>query len=119
MYTTTYLDAHMLYVSMKLYHLCGKKNPTHFSFEWVTIMNEVAGGYTLNWAKMLSDNLAKEIAKYKSTKSKGILPLFTCRHMLWIPFVSWIPVMSQFIFITPNYGRRMPNIYFIKSVTTL
>jgi hypothetical protein len=65
MYATMYLDAHMLYVAMMLYRLFGKKNPTHFSIEWVAIMNEVAEGYTFNWAKMLSNNLAKEIAEYK------------------------------------------------------
>jgi hypothetical protein len=68
MYTMMSLDAHMLYVAMMLCHLFGKKNPTHFSFEWVAITNEVVEGYTFNWAKMLSDNLAKEIAEYKSSK---------------------------------------------------
>jgi hypothetical protein len=33
-------------------------------------MNEVAEGYTFNWDKMLSDNLAKEIIDYKTIKSK-------------------------------------------------
>jgi hypothetical protein len=61
----------MLYVAMIICHLFGKNNPTNFVFEWVAIMNEVAKGYTFNWAKMLSDNLAKEIVDYKSTKSKG------------------------------------------------
>jgi hypothetical protein len=61
----------MLYVAIILCHLFGKKNPTHFSVEWVSIMNKVVEGYTFKWAKMLSDNLAKEIVEYKSTKSKG------------------------------------------------
>jgi hypothetical protein len=61
MYAMTSLDTHMLYVAMILYLLFGNNNTTHFSLEWVAIMNEVAEGYTFNWAKMLSDNLAKEI----------------------------------------------------------
>jgi hypothetical protein len=51
--------------------LLGKKIPTHLLVEWVAIMNEVAEGYTFNWAKMLLDNLAKEIVDYKKAKSKG------------------------------------------------
>jgi hypothetical protein len=58
----------MLYVAMIICRMFGKNIPTHFSVEWVAIMNEVAKGYTFNWAKMLSDNLAKEIAEYKSEK---------------------------------------------------
>jgi hypothetical protein len=68
MYAMTSLEDHMLYVAMMLCHLFGKKNPTHFLVEWEAIMNEVVEGYTFNWDKLLSDNLAKEIPKYKSSK---------------------------------------------------
>jgi hypothetical protein len=34
-------------------------------------MHEAAEGYAFNWAKMLSDNLAKEISEYQMAKSKG------------------------------------------------
>ena len=61
----------MLYVAMMLYNPFEKKSSTHFSVEWVPIVNEVAKGYTFNWAKMLSNNLAKEIVDYKTLKSKG------------------------------------------------
>jgi len=91
MYDTTSLDAHMLYVSIMIFHLFGKKNPTHFSVEWVSIVNEVAESYTFNWAKMLSDNLAKEIVEYKSTKSKGRAA----------PFYMSTYVMDAICFITP------------------
>ena len=65
------LDAHMLCVDMMLCHSFEKKSSTHFSLEWVAIMNEVGEGYTFNWAKMLSNNLTKEIIDYKTSKSKG------------------------------------------------
>ena len=65
------LDAHMLCVAMMLFHPFEKKSSTHFSVEWVAIMNEVGEGYTFNWAKMLSNNLTKEIVDYKTSKSKG------------------------------------------------
>jgi hypothetical protein len=34
-------------------------------------MHEVVEGYSFNWAKMLSDNLNKEITEYQLAKSKG------------------------------------------------
>jgi hypothetical protein len=61
MYSTTSLDSHILYIAMILCHLFGKNKRAHLSVEWVAIMNEVDEGYTFNWDKMLSDNLAKEI----------------------------------------------------------
>jgi hypothetical protein len=70
MYATTSIKYHMLYLAMMLFRLFGKKSPTHFLVEWVAIMNEVAEGYTFNWAKMLSDNLAKEIFDYKKNEIK-------------------------------------------------
>jgi hypothetical protein len=70
-YATMSFDVHMVYVAMMICRLFGKKIPTHFLVEWVFVMNEVAEGYTFNWAKMLSDNLAKGIFDYKTTKSKG------------------------------------------------
>jgi hypothetical protein len=91
MYATSSLDAHMLYVAMMLCRLFRKKNPTHFSVEWVAIMNEVVEGYTFNWAKMLSDNLAKEIIDYKSSKSKG-KPA---------PFYMSAYIMDSICFMTP------------------
>jgi hypothetical protein len=65
--------------------------PTHFSMEWVAIMKEVAEGYTFNWAKMISDNLAKEIIDYKKTRSKG--------HPA--PFYMSTYVMDVICFMTP------------------
>ena len=52
-----------------LCRLFGRKNLAHFTVEWVSIINEVVEGYTFNWAKILSDNLAKEVVEYKSLKS--------------------------------------------------
>jgi hypothetical protein len=68
MYATTSLDVHMIYVDIILCIFFGKKSPTHFRVEWVSIMHEVVEGYTFNWAKMLFDNLSKEITKYKMAK---------------------------------------------------
>jgi hypothetical protein len=40
-YATMYLDVPMVYVTLILCLFFGKKNPTHFSVEWVSIMHEV------------------------------------------------------------------------------
>jgi hypothetical protein len=91
MHTTTSLYTHMLYVAMMLCCLFGKKNPTHFSVEWVAIMNEIVEGYTFNWYIMLSGSLAKEITNYKLEKSKG--------HTT--PFYMSAYVMDAICFMTP------------------
>jgi hypothetical protein len=64
-YATSSLDHHMVYVAMILCRFFGKNIPTHFSVEWVSIMHEVAEGFTFNWDKILSDKLAKGIVEYK------------------------------------------------------
>jgi hypothetical protein len=58
----------MIYVSLMLCRIFGKKKSTHFMIAWVAIMHEVAEGYSFNWTKMLSDNLAKEINEYQLAK---------------------------------------------------
>jgi hypothetical protein len=90
-YSTTSLDAHILYIAMMLCRLFGRKNPAHFTVEWVSIINEVVEGYTFNWAKMLSDNLAKEVVEYKSLKSRG-------KHA---PFYMSTYIMDAICFMTP------------------
>jgi hypothetical protein len=59
--------------------------------EWVSIMHEVAQGFTFNWDKMMSDSLAKEIAEYKIEKSKG--------HPA--PFYILAYIMDTIYFMTP------------------
>jgi hypothetical protein len=91
MYATTLLDTHIIYVAMMLYILFGKKSPTHFSMAWVSIMHEVVEGYSFNWAKILSDKLAKEITEYELAKSKGKPS----------PFYMFTYIMDAICFIAP------------------
>jgi hypothetical protein len=92
-------------------------------------MNEVVEGYTFNWAKMLSDNLVKEIDEYQSLKSKGKpAPFYMSAYIMdailfMTPFPlmnwSWTPASSEpIISTTPNYGKKMIKISFTKYVTT-
>jgi hypothetical protein len=95
-YSTTYLEDPMVYFAMMLCRLFEKKSPMHFSVEWVSIMNEVAEGFTFNWAKMFSDNLAKVIAEYKISKSKGQpAPLYMSAYIMdTIYFMMPFPLMN-------------------------
>jgi hypothetical protein len=70
-YSTTSCDAYIMYTTMILCRLFKKKNPTHFTIEWVPIIHEVAEGFTFDWRKLLSDNLVKQIESYTSQKYKG------------------------------------------------
>jgi len=47
-YSTTSLDAHIMYISMMLCRIFGKKNPTQFTIEWVPIIHEVVEGFTFD-----------------------------------------------------------------------
>jgi hypothetical protein len=61
----------MMYVAMILCRIFERENSAHFLLSWVPIMHEVAEGFSLNWAKILSNRLAKEIVKYQTLKTKG------------------------------------------------
>jgi hypothetical protein len=54
-------------------------------------MHEVAKGYSFKWAKMLSNNLAKEITEYQLENSKG-KPT---------PFYMYTYIMDALFFVTP------------------
>jgi hypothetical protein len=98
-----------MYIAMMLCRLYGKKNPAHFSVDWVPIINEVAEGFTFHWGKLLSDNLVKQIGIYTSHKSKGEpTPFYMSAYIMdaicyKTPFPlmnwSWTPKSSEPIHI--------------------
>jgi len=90
-YSTTYLDAHILYIFVILCQLFERKCGAHFIVGWVSVISEVVEGYNFNWEKMLFDNLAKEVVKYESLKSRG-------RHD---PFYMATYIMDSICFMTP------------------
>jgi hypothetical protein len=95
-YATASLDVHMMYVAMMLCRLFGKENSAHFLLPWVPIMHEVAEGFSFNWAKILSDSLAKEITEYQSLKAKGKpAPFYMSAYIMdAICFMTSFPLMS-------------------------
>jgi hypothetical protein len=70
-YATTSFNEYMVYVAIMLCRLFGKKNPCHFPTEWVPLLEEASEGYTFNWGKILSNNLAQEVSNYRVAKSKA------------------------------------------------
>jgi hypothetical protein len=70
-YATASLNEYMVYVAMMLCRLFGKKSPTHFPAEWVPLLHEATEGYSFNWDKILSDNIAKEVMEYQTARSNG------------------------------------------------
>jgi hypothetical protein len=59
-------------------------------------MQTVADEYYFDWAKMLSDNLVREITKYQSLKAKGKpTPFFISAHIMdVICFMTPFPLMG-------------------------
>jgi hypothetical protein len=43
-YSTTFCDSHIMYITMILCRIFGRKNPAHFTVEWVPIIHEVDEG---------------------------------------------------------------------------
>jgi hypothetical protein len=63
-YLVSSLEPHIMYIAMMMCRLYGKEDTTHFFLPWVPIIHTVAEGYSFDWAKILSDNLVKEITYY-------------------------------------------------------
>jgi hypothetical protein len=95
-YATTSLNEYMVYVAIILCRFFGKNNPCHFLAEWVPFLEEASKGYTFNWSKILSDNLAQEVSNYKVARSKGQLVAFymSAYIMDTIYFVTPFPLMN-------------------------
>jgi hypothetical protein len=108
-YSMTYCDAHIMYIPMMLCRLYGKKNPAHFTIDWVHIIHEATEGFTFNWGKLLFDNLVKQIGVYTNQRSKGeSAPFYMLAYIMddicyKIPFPlinwSWTPKTSEKIHI--------------------
>jgi hypothetical protein len=80
-----------MHIAMILCRMFKNKIPTHFTIDWVPIIHEVLGGYTFDWGKMLSNNLAKKIEDYIAHKSKG-------EHA---PFYMFSYIIDTICFRTP------------------
>jgi hypothetical protein len=81
---------------MMMCRLYGKENTTHFHLPWVPIIHIVEEGYSFDWAKILSDNLVREITEYRSLKSKGKpTPFFMSSYIMDVVcFMTPFPLMG-------------------------
>jgi hypothetical protein len=70
-YASASLNEYMVYAAMMLCRIFRRKDPYHFHAHWTPFLEEVSEGRSFNWHKILSDNLKKEVVKYKEAISKG------------------------------------------------
>jgi hypothetical protein len=57
----------------------------------VPFLEEASEGFTFNWSKILSDNLAQDVSKYRVAKCKGQL----------VAFYMSAYIMDAIFFMTP------------------
>jgi hypothetical protein len=70
-YSISSLEPQFMYIAMMMCKIYGKENTTHFFLPWVPIIHSVAEGFSFDWEKILSDNMASEISEYQTKKTKG------------------------------------------------
>jgi hypothetical protein len=75
-YATASLNDYMRYLAMMLCRLYGKRDSNHFYAEWTPLLEEVSEGRSFNWHKIMSDNIASEVIKYQTARSKGQIVAF-------------------------------------------
>jgi hypothetical protein len=108
-YSTTSCDAHIMYATMMPCRMFRNKIPTHFTIDWVPIIHEVAEGYTFDWGKLMSNNIAKQIEDYLAQKSKvEHAPFYMYAYIIHaicfrtpFPLMNWIwtPIVTEPIHI--------------------
>lgn len=81
-----------------LYILFGKPDSTKFSPEWLSLIEVVVNATIMNWAQILSDNLAKAIMEYRRKRSPSLRvypPFFMSAFVMdAIYFSSKFPIMG-------------------------
>jgi hypothetical protein len=97
----------MMYIAMIMCRLYKNENTSHFLLPWVPIMHTIEEGYSFDWAKILSDNLVRDITLYQSLKAKGkptpfymsVYIMGTVCFMKPFPLMgcSWTPTSAELI----------------------
>jgi hypothetical protein len=87
----------MVYVAMMMCRIFSKKSPYHFPIEWVPFLEEASKGYSFNWSKIVSNNIAKEVSDYKAAKSRGQpVAFYTSSYIMdTICFMTPFPLMNS------------------------
>ena len=78
--------------------LFGKPDSTKFSLKWLPLIEVVVNAKIMNWAQILSNNLAKPIMEYRRKRSPPLRvypPFFMSAFVMdAIYFSSKIPIMG-------------------------
>jgi len=69
MYPIAYLGNPHNYATSMLCRLYGLLNNTRLSIEWVPLIDACVNSHTMNWATILSNNLATTISDYRQKRS--------------------------------------------------
>ena len=98
MYSTGSLTSPYLFAAAMLCRLFGKPEINKFSSEWLPLLNSAVNDTIVDWAKILSDNLATTILNYwsKRTISQRIYPPFYLSAFVMdsIFYISKFPLMG-------------------------
>lgn len=98
MYATDSLSSPFCYAAAILCRLFGKPDINKFSSEWLPLVDAVVNATIMNWAQILSDNLATAILEYRikrSIASRVYPPFFMSAYdMDAICFGSKFPIMG-------------------------
>ena len=69
MYTTASIFPPHSFATTMLCRLFGKLDSTKFSPEWLPLIDAAVNTTVMNWAQILSDNLARTIMEYRRKRS--------------------------------------------------
>jgi len=98
MYTNASIFPPYSFVVAMLCRLFGRPDSTKFSPHWLSLIEEVVNATSMNWAQILSDNLAKTIIEYRrrrSIASRVYRPFFMSAYVMdAICFSSKFPIMG-------------------------
>ena len=98
MYSTGSLTSLYCFTAAMLCKLFGKPDINKFSSEWLPLLNATVNATIVDWAKILSENLAIAILNYRSKRivSQRIYPPFYLFAYVMdsICYVSKFPLMG-------------------------
>ena len=127
MYSTGSLTSPYCFAAAMLCRLFRKPDINKFSPEWLPLLNVAVNATIVDWAKILSDNLATAIFNYQSkwTVSQRIYPPFFLSAYIMdsICYVSKFPIMGwkwtiqdpyPFMFIIKNCGIQSSFLIFTR-----
>ena len=98
MYTVTSLATPYLYIAVMLCRLFGYVDATKFSVEWVCLIDATSNSIIMDWATILSNNLAHHIIEYRKNHfvtTKTIPPFFMFAYIMDVVcFIFPFPIMG-------------------------